>query len=137
MITTLLNAEGFQRLYDFVYMPMNLRTMASFGYVFVNLISPVVADQCRSVFQGLTRWEVESDRVCDVLWSAEQQGLEANIERYRNSPVMHEMVPEECKPVLLSNGVRVAFPHPTKRLREPRIRRPQDTGAKAAIKSDD
>jgi len=125
LIVKLLNAEGFDRLYDFVYMPMNLRTMASFGYVFVNLTSAVVADQCRSVFQGLKRWEVESDRVCDVLWSAEQQGLSANIERYRNSPVMHEMVPEECKPILFADGARVPFPKPTKRLREPRIRRPQ------------
>jgi len=134
MVIKLLNTEGFERLYDFVYMPMNLRTMASFGYVFVNLVSPVVADQCRSVFQGLNRWEVKSDKVCDVLWSAEQQGLSANIERYRNSPVMHEIVPEECKPVVLANGVRVPFPAPTKRLREPRIRRPQaggDTGAEA------
>merc|ERR1719174_2916772 len=70
MVVELLNKEGFDRLYDFVYMPMNLRTMASFGYVFVNLTSPVVADQCRSVFQGLTRWEETSDKVCDVLWSS-------------------------------------------------------------------
>lgn len=125
MVIRLLNTEGFERLYDFVYMPMNLRTMASFGYVFVNLVSPVVADQCRSVFQGLSCWEIESDKVCDVLWSTEQQGLSANIERYRNSPVMHEVVPEECKPVVLANGVQVPFLAPTKRLREPRIRRPQ------------
>merc|ERR1719253_639203 len=110
MVVKLLNAEGFERLYDFVYMPMNLRTMSSFGYVFVNFVSPVVADQCRSVFQGLTRWEETSDKVCDVLWSSEQQGLPANIERYRNSPVMHDGVPEECKPVVFSNGVRVPFP---------------------------
>lgn len=131
MVVDLLNKEGFERLYDFVYMPMNLRTMASFGYVFVNLTSPIVADQCRSVFQGLSRWVTRSDKVCDVLWSDEQQGLAANIERYRNSPVMHESVPEECKPIVLANGVRVPFPSPTKRLREPRIRRPQANGAKA------
>jgi len=131
MVISLLNAEGFERLYDFVYMPMNLRTMSSFGYVFVNFVSPVVADQCRSVFQGLTRWEFESDKVCDVLWSAEQQGLGANIERYRNSPVVHEIVPDECKPVVFANGVQVPFPAPTKRLREPRIRRPQAAAAGA------
>lgn len=130
MVVELLNKEGFERLFDFVYMPMNLRTMASFGYVFVNLTSPVVADQCRSVFQGLTRWAIDSDKVCDVLWSDEQQGLASNIERYRNSPVMHESVPEECKPIVLANGVRVPFPAPTKRLREPRIRRPQQADAK-------
>jgi hypothetical protein len=130
MVIKMLDSERFACLYDFVYMPMNLRTMASFGYCFVNLVSPVVADQCRSVFQGLSNWgDVQSDKVCDVLWSAEQQGLSANIERYRNSPVMHEAVAEECKPAVFANGVRVAFPAPTKRLREPRIRRPHNASA--------
>lgn len=123
MTTELLDAEGFSGLYDFVYMPMNLRTKESFGYVFVDLISPVVADQCRSRFQGFNRWSIQSDKACDVLWSDEQQGLSANIERYRNSPVMHESVPEDCKPVVFANGIRMQFPPPTKRLREPRIRR--------------
>lgn len=136
MVVELLNREGFERLFDFVYMPMNLRTMASFGYVFVNFTSPIVADQCRSVFQGLTRWAIESDKVCDVLWSDEQQGLSSNIERYRNSPVMHESVPEECKPIVLANGQRAPFPAPTKRLREPRIRRPQATDGKGAPPDD-
>lgn len=123
MTTELLDAEGFSGLYDFVYMPMNLRTKESFGYVFVDLISPVVADQCRSRFQGFNKWSIQSDKACDVLWSDEQQGLSANIERYRNSPVMHESVPEDCKPVVFANGIRMQFPPPTKRLREPRIRR--------------
>lgn len=123
MVIELLDKEGFSGLYDFVYMPMNLRTKESFGYVFVDLVSPVVADQCRSRFQGFTQWSVDSPKACDVLWSDEQQGLSANIERYRNSPVMHESVPEDCKPVVFANGMRMQFPHPTKRLREPRIRR--------------
>mmetsp|Transcript_150384 Transcript_150384/g.288014 ORF Transcript_150384/g.288014 Transcript_150384/m.288014 type:complete len:452 (+) Transcript_150384:116-1471(+) len=123
MMIELLDKEGFAGLYDFVYMPMNLRTKESFGYVFVDLVSPVVADQCRSRFQGFSKWSIPSEKVCDVLWSDEQQGLSANIERYRNSPVMHESVPEDCKPVVFANGYRMQFPPATKRLREPRIRR--------------
>jgi len=45
------------------------------------------------------------------------QGLSANIGRYRNSPVMHEDVPEHLKPLLFINGHFVCFPPPTRRLR--------------------
>lgn len=35
---------------------------------------------------------------------------------------MHEDVPDECRPVLLQNGSRIAFPPATKSLRAPRLR---------------
>merc|ERR1711916_258740 len=49
-------------------------------------------------------------------------GVEDNIERYRNSPVMHEAVPAQYKPLLFDGGVPVAFPAPTKSIRFPRLR---------------
>jgi len=48
------------------------------------------------------------------------QGLEANIERYRNSPTMHELVPDAYRPMLFVNGQQVAFPAPTKKIKPPR-----------------
>merc|ERR1711865_285925 len=89
MVVRLLNKEGFKCLYNFVYMPMCLTTMASFGYAFVNLLSFVVADQCWSRFKGFSSWETASTKVCQVCWSDVQQGLAANVERYRNSQIMH------------------------------------------------
>ena len=38
-------------------------------------------------------------------WAAKTQGLKACIERYQQSPVMHKNIPDECKPVVLENGV--------------------------------
>jgi len=59
---------------------------------------------------------------CHVRLNAPVQGLEDNIERYRNSPVMHEAVPAQYKPLLFDGGVPVAFPAPTKSIRFPRLR---------------
>merc|ERR1740121_2467791 len=102
---------------------MNFRTKASFGYAFVNIVTPEHAYRFCEQFQGFSRWGVPTDKVCDVSWSNIHQGLAAHIERYRNSPVMHESVPDEYKPVMYVRGVRVPFPLPTKNLRMPRIRK--------------
>jgi len=51
------------------------------------------------------------------------QGLNENIARYRNSPLMSEDVPAFYKPVLLEDGVRSPFPEPTKQLRTLRRRK--------------
>jgi len=124
MLVSLLDRHGFHGKYDFVYMPMNFRTKASFGYAFVNFVMPVDAQSCHTEFQGFASWDVASQKVCDVSWSNMHQGLAAHIERYRNSPVMHESVPDEYKPAVYSKGQRAVFPGPTKKLRVPRIRRP-------------
>lgn len=124
MLVSLLDRHGFKGKYDFVYMPMNFRTKASFGYAFVNFVMPGDAQCCHTEFQGFTTWDVASQKVCDVSWSNMHQGLAAHIERYRNSPVMHESVPDEYKPAVYAKGHRAVFPGPTKKLRIPRIRRP-------------
>jgi|Transcript_66446 hypothetical protein len=106
-----LNERGYRSLFDFVYMPMNLRTGVSFGYAFVNFTSTAVAVQLMSHSK---EWE--------AVWSA-CQGITANVERYRNSPLMHKMVPADCKPALYDElGLRVPFPAPTvARINKPRI----------------
>ena len=45
--------------------------------------------------------------------------VQAHVERYRNSPVMHRSVPDEYKPVIFKNGVRKNFPRPTKKVKAP------------------
>lgn len=119
----LLDSRGFQGEYDFIYMPMNFRTKASFGYAFANFVSNSSAKRCNEVFQDFCEWDVPSDKVCDVSWSNMHQGFFAHIDRYRNSPVMHESVPDLYKPAIFSGGERVRFPEPTKKVRVPRIRR--------------
>ena len=38
---------------------------------------------------------MSSQKVCEVCWGNPLQGLGAHIVRYRNSPVMHQSVPDE------------------------------------------
>merc|ERR1711998_616565 len=74
------------------------------------------------VFDGFAAWNMPSPKVCRVSWSNPHQGLEEHVIRYKNSPLMHEEVPDECRPILLQNGFRIEFPPATKSLRAPRLR---------------
>jgi len=118
-----LDEAGVATKYDFVYLPIDFRTGAALGYAFVNLVSTSAAQQLWKALDGFSDWALPSRKVCSVGWSDPHQGLEENIERYRNSPVMHPTVPDSHKPVVFSGGERVAYPPPTKSLRAPRIRR--------------
>jgi len=122
MFIEMLDAEGFEGCYNFVYMPMDFLKDVSFGYAFLNLVSNSEADRARLHLQGYNRWSVQSRKICDVAWSGPHQGLNAHVERFRSSPVMHEDVPDKYKPVTFENGSRIAFPAPTKRIRKPRMR---------------
>lgn len=118
----LLDAEGFACQYDFIYLPTDFKSRANLGYAFVNLTFPAAAQRFMKTFNGFSNWILPSKKVCSVSWSGPHQGLQAHLERYRNSTVMHQAVPDAYKPVVFQDGVRVPFPAPTKRLREPRIR---------------
>merc|ERR1712039_987523 len=101
MLVNMLDAEGFAARYDFIYIPHDFSTDASLGFAFVNLVSPGDAERLFRAFSGFKRWAIPSAKVCAVGWGgSQQQGLEANIERYRNSSVMYESVPEYWKPLL-------------------------------------
>jgi len=121
MFIHMLDSEGFYARYDFAYLPIDFRkgSGSSFGYAFVNFVTCEDASRARLHFKGYTGWAVPCDRVCDVSWTP-TQGLEAHIERFRNSPVMHSSMPEESKPTIFTAGVKSTFPLPTKRIRPPK-----------------
>uniref|UniRef100_A0A7S1QX78 RRM domain-containing protein n=1 Tax=Alexandrium catenella TaxID=2925 RepID=A0A7S1QX78_ALECA len=122
MLLDLLDERGFAARYDFVYVPTDFARGAGLGYAFVNMRLASEAVKLRDTLDGFKRWSVPSNKVCTVSWSVDQ-GLAANIERYRNSPVMHDSVPDDFKPVLLHDGVCADFPEPTKRIRRPTLRK--------------
>jgi RNA recognition motif-containing protein len=114
---TELMARGYRGLFRFVYMPMNLRSNGSFGYAFVDFCSPAFALQLMEQLELLE----DEDKDWRAVWSR-TQGITANVEFYRNSPLMHETIPEDCKPALYDeHGVQVPFPAPTKYISKPRI----------------
>lgn len=120
MLLELLDAEGFAGKYDFLYMPIDFRTHAALGYGFVNMACYKDAEDLMQVFEGLARWALPSSKVCSASWSQPHQGLDSHIVRYRSSPLMHEAVPDEYRPILFSGGVRIPFPPPTKKVKPPR-----------------
>jgi len=120
MLLELIDAEGFAGSYDFLYLPIDFRTHAALGYAFINLVSPGEAERLKDHFHGFWRWSLPSSKVCTAAWSHPHQGLDAHIARYRNSPLMHESVPDSYRPSLFQEGSRVVFPAPTKKVKPPR-----------------
>lgn len=125
-----LDAEGFQCLYDFIYLPLDLCSGASFGYAFINLTNHTAADDFSRHFNGFKRWPAQGSKhlvvhACEVL-----QGLDQHVERYRNSPLMHSSVADKMRPATYRGGVREPFPEPTIKVKMPRKRsRHQPRGA--------
>lgn len=121
MLFQLLNDKGFKTKYDLVYLPLDFKKKVGLGYAFINFVDHDEAERFKETFKGFNGWVAQSEKVCEVTWSDALQGRDLNIARYRNSPIMHEAVPDGCKPVLFGkDGERISFPPPTKRIRAPR-----------------
>jgi len=115
----LIDIVGFAGKYNLVYMPMDFKNKINLGYAFIDLISEDVAQKFFETFSGFCDRGFSLEKECEVCWST-VQGYPAHIERYRNSPVMHHLMPDDFKPLLFVDGQRAPFPEPTKRIREPR-----------------
>merc|ERR1712070_1281840 len=102
----LLDSRGFPGQYDLVYLPFDFKRLVARGYAFVNMVSH---DAARAVVQrlwGLKSSGAENSRALNFCWS-DIQGLALHVDRYKNCPVMHDVVPDEYKPCLISNGVQI------------------------------
>jgi len=119
MFLALMDAEGFRGFYDFVYLPVDFHRGCGLGYAFVNLTDTSLVPKFRATFDGYSAWALRTSKVCRVTWSDRDQGLKANIKRYRNNPVMHPSVPDKYKPCLFCSGGRVPFPLPIRCLDKP------------------
>lgn len=104
-------------------MPFDFDSNQNLRHAFVNMVTPADVNDLWVQFDGFSDWPVPSSNRCGLAWNNKQQGLLDLVERYRNSPVMHRSVLDECKPVLLNNGTPVPFPHPTQPLKPPKFRR--------------
>lgn len=103
----------------FLYLPLESTTGKAFGYGFIAFATEDVAEHFRILLDGM---EVSAGMVLRVNWSACDVTADEQVERFRNSPLMHPSVPDASRPIVLLNGVRTAFPAPTKKLKVPRQR---------------
>lgn len=126
-LASLLDGYDFAGCYDFLHVPADINTGVALGYAFVNMCNPEMAQRLHTRLQGFNAWGVASHRVCDVSWVSGRHGLEACIQRYRNSHLMHESVPDGFKPAVFMRGARIPFPKPKGALRAP-----QSCGKRAA-----
>jgi len=122
-LLALFDSHGFQGTYDFVYLPIDYERRTGLGYAFVNFVTHQDADRFKCYFNGFKKWGVPSRKFCDVMWSTTLQGLQAHVDRFRDSDVMHDAVPDSFKPIILVDGERVPFPAASKKLRAPKIRK--------------
>ena len=113
---------GFFGRLNFLYLPVDFKRERSLGYALINLVTPSEALRLGRHFEGFSNWCVEGGGMCTVAWCSPQQGLDAHVERYRNSPVMHESMPDEWRPILLAHGVPIPFPAPTLKIKAPKFK---------------
>jgi hypothetical protein len=117
MLIKMLDDHGYAGRFNFVYLPVDFESSDHNGYAFVNITTPAIAAGFKRLFDGFSEHPFSPSKVCTTEWSR-LQGLSANIKHYRNSPIMHKLVPDEHKPVLLAHGVRRPFPKPTTEIKE-------------------
>jgi hypothetical protein len=118
-----LDKEGFAGFYDFLFVPLNLRSNLCDGVALVNFRSSATAAEAYKLFESFSTWLVDSQQVSIPSWSEYDQGLDALIERYRNSPLMHRTVPETFKPAIFNAFGEISqFPDATRAVRKPRKR---------------
>lgn len=120
MLLDLLDTRGFRARYNYIYLPVGFLDGKNLGYSFVNFLSHEDALDFTEAFNGFSAWGT-GEKSGSVSWS-QVQGVQAHVERYRNSPVMHPSIPNEFKPMVFQDGQCVPFPPPTKAIKAPKVR---------------
>lgn len=110
MMLEYLENNGFRGTYDFFYLPIDFRNRCNVGYAFINFVDP---EHAKRFLQSLHRVKLpayNSNKVCEVTY-AHVQGLEQNVEHYRNSPVNGIPI-SAYRPMIFKSGLEVGFPKP-------------------------
>lgn len=81
-----LEAAGFQGCFDFLYIPLDVRTMSNVGFAFVNFTQPAQALRCMRELPKHHFKRQKAGKAVAVL-PAHMQGLEANLRHYEKTAV--------------------------------------------------
>jgi hypothetical protein len=122
MVQATMDREGFAGQYDFLYLPFSFDDWSTMGHAFINFPAHCNAQRAIDKLNGGVFWAELGTEPCEVCWSKALLGLAACIGKFRNSPVMDPCVSDEYKPILLKEGIRSAFPEPTKKIQPVRRR---------------
>jgi len=107
-LKSVLDQDGFEGDYDFLYVPMDFAKAVCFGFAIVNFKSESRARVALAHF-------VNGDgrifgQTVTAEWSESSHGVEALLEKYRNSKVMLDSIAELYKPLYLVDGLPKPFP---------------------------
>lgn len=125
MIIDEVKQRGLMNDIDFFYVPIDLRHHRSVGYCFINVTSPEAVQRFKSAFDGCKLKKVETAKRCEI-GIGKVQGLEANIEAYRNSAIM--LMEKKFQPMILQRGQEIPFPPPTLSRKELRLLKREKKG---------
>jgi hypothetical protein len=65
----LFDEQGFATCYDLVYLPLDFKQGVGLGYAFINFVSNAEAARFQKHFNGFSKWNVHSSKICEVSWS--------------------------------------------------------------------
>jgi len=122
-LVNLLQKMGFACKFDFIYIPVDLRTQKSWEFALVNMVTHCDAKLLLSTIQNSENWMLVESGVSQASWSSDEQGYNRLVERYRNKCVMHHQVADMFKPKVFEAGRQISFPKPTRRIRCPQVKR--------------
>jgi len=109
-VIEILDKEGFNGYYDFIYLPMNSDLAGNCGYVVVNMTRHEYGLALAALMQGKSSWCGMNSPQCQVTWSFSVQGRKQLAEQYRDTLVKKDSVPADMLPTFFSNGWPAPFP---------------------------
>jgi RNA recognition motif-containing protein len=102
-----LKEYGFDKTFDFIYLPMDFKTKKNCGYAFMNFVNPEYARQFMKTFQGLQLKAATSQKLLDIIPSR-RQGFIENISVFESSDLLSSAPTNNqssfFKPLVLKDG---------------------------------
>jgi len=100
-----LREHGFDKTFDFLYLPMDFRTKKNCGYAFMNFVNAQYAQQFIKTFQGLPLKAATSQKLLDIIPSR-RQGFIENISVFESSDLLSTTNHHSAcfKPLVLKDG---------------------------------
>jgi len=98
---------GFEGLYNFFYLPMDVHNRSNVGYAFINFVHPTDAERFRVAF-GEHRFQKYQSRKISSACAAHVQGLDDNLRHFENRAVTHARN-DQYRPIVFKGNQRIDF----------------------------